>query len=398
MSPLLAALVATVLQVSPVPADAFQPDTVLIVPGGPRLVLVTSVDGGVAALRLSVPLIEGPSEAGAGQVLRDMALDRMRGLAGPVGARVSATRTPWGLTYAVEGAAADLEYLAYLLREAVAEPEHDALTLERSRQRLGEDVARRYETPSGRLISDLRTAAAPHLPPLGGSPATVASLDAARIRSVWWRSHHPEAMTLVVAAAVVPEVLLASLKGMGAVDSQGGPPLDAPVPTSSRSSRPQSLRTWYGEAFAGGPPSDPHGPVAALLISGFLSEGARGFEAGIQLLALQDRWLLVVSGTAYAREARAMRTAVSAAISDTRARMTPESVRAAVERLRRDFLFAARTPEGLVEQIGRALDITGSPSAASDYLSALRRVDAVSLGAYLDRMISSGPATAEVTP
>jgi len=397
MSPLLAALVATVLQVSPVPADAFQPDTVLIVPGGPRLVLVASVDGGVAALRLSVPLDEGPSEAGAGQVLRDLALDRMRGMAGPVGARVSATRTPWGLTYTVEGAAADLEYLAYLLREAVAEPEHDALTLERSRQRLEEDVSRRYETPSGRLISDLRSASAPHLPPLGGSPATVASLDAARIRSVWWRSHHPEAMTLVVAAAVVPEVLLASLKGMGAVDSQGGPPLDAPVP-ASRSPRPQSLRTWYGEAFAGGPPSDPHGPVAALLVSGFLPLEPQGFEAGIQLLALRDRWLLVVAGAAYPREAGAMRAAVSAALSDTRARMTPESVSAAMERLRRDFLFAARTPEGLVEQIGRALDITGSPSAASDYLSALRRVDIASLGAYLDHMISSGPATAEVTP
>jgi len=392
MSPLFAVLAVTVLQAS------FQPDTVLTVSGGPRVVLVSSVDGGVAALRLSVPLEEGPSEAGVGQVLRDLALDRMRALAGPVGARVSATRTPWGLAYSVEGAAADLEYLTYLLREAVAQPEHDALSIERSRQRLREDVARRAETPSGRLISDLRRAAVPHLPPLRGTPGTVASLDAARISSVWWRSHRPEAMTLVVAAAVVPEVVLASVKGMGAVDSQGGPPLDAPAPTSPRSPRPQSLRTWYGEAFGGGSPSDPHGPVAALLISSFLPEGRQGFEAGIQLLALRDRWLFVVAGAAYPGEARAMRTAVSGALSETRARMTPETVRQAVERLRRDMLFAARTPEGLVGHIGRALDITGAPSAASDYLGALLLVDAVSLGAYLDRMISSGPATAEITP
>jgi predicted Zn-dependent peptidase len=352
----------------------------------------------VAAHRLSVPVEEGPSEAGAGQVLRDLALDRMRGLAGPVGARVSATRTPWGLAYSVEGAAADFEYLAYLLREAVAEPEDDALTLERYRQRLWEDVARRTETPSGRLISDLRRAVAPHLPPLRGSPATVGGLDAARIRSVWWRSHRPEAMTLVVAAAVVPEVVLASVKGMGATGSQGGPPLDAPALTTARSPSPQSLRTWYGEAFAGGAPSDPHGPVAALLISGFLPEEAQGFEAGIQLLALRDGWLIVVAGAAYRGEVRAMKATVSGALSQTRAGLTPQTVNQAVERLRRDILFEARTPEGLVEQIGRAMDIAGQPSAASDYLTELGRVDVVSLGVYLDRMISAGPATAEITP
>ena len=392
MSPLLAVLAVTVLQAS------FQPDTVLAVPGGPRVVLVNSVDGGVAALRLSVPLEEGPSEAGAGQVLRDLALDRMLGLAGPVGARVSATRTPWGLAYSVEGAAVDLEYLTYLLREAVAEPESDALSLDRSRQRLAEDIARRVETPAGRLISDLQRAAAPHLPPLRGSQGTVASLDAARIRSVWWRSHRPEAMTLVVSAGVAPEVVLASVMGVGAVGSEGGPPLDAPVSTAARSARPQSLRTWYGEAFGAGPPSDPHGPVAALLISSILPERRQGFEAGIQLLALRDTWLIIVAGAAYSGDVPAMRAAVSRAVSEARARMTPETVRHAVERLRRDMLFEARTPGGLVEHIGRALDISGAPSAASDYLAALGRVDAVSLGAYMDRMMSSGPATAEITP
>ena len=250
MPPLLTALALTVLQTASAQAahppqatdaDALRPDTVLVVAGGPRVVLVNSLAGGIAALRLSVPLVEGPAEAGAGMALLDLALERMQGLAGPVGALVSASRTPWGLAYAVEGAAADLEYLAYLLREAVAEPKNDALALGRVRLRLSEAVAREVETPSGHLIAELRRTAAPEFPPIQGTAATVATLDVARIREVWWRSHRPEAMTLVVAAAVVPEVVLASVKDMGAVGSPGGPPLDAPASTDSSSPPPRPL-------------------------------------------------------------------------------------------------------------------------------------------------------------
>lgn len=404
---LLVGLAVAVLQTSPsraadppqvVGGDPLRPDTVLVVPGGPRVILVNSVGGGVAALRLSVPLIEGPAEAGAGVILRDLALQRMRGLAGPVGAHISASRTPWGLAYAVEGAAADLEYLAYLLREAVAEPEGDPLALGQSRQRLAAKIARESETPSGRLIAELRRAAAPGLPPLYGTAGTVAGLDVARIREVWRRSHRPEAMTLVVAAAVVPEVVLASVKGMGAVGSPVGPPLDAPAPPEPSPARAHPLRTWYGEAFDAGLPSDPHAAVAVRLISDILRERSHGFEAGVQLLALRDRWLLVVAGAAYGRDERAMRTVISGVLAETRSALTPQAVGAVVERLRRDILFEARTPAGLVERIGQASDITGAASAASVYMAALERVDLQSLSAFWDAMISTGPTTAEVRP
>ena len=404
---LLVGLTLAVLQTAPSQAavppqvgggDPLRPDTVLVVPGGPRVILVNSVGGGVAALRLSVPLVEGPAEAGAGVILRDLALQRMRGLAGPVGAHISASRTPWGLAYAVEGAAADLEYLAYLLRAAVAEPEGDPLALGRSRQRLAEAVARESETPSGRLIGELRRAAAPGLPPLNGTAGTVAGLDAARIREVWRRSHSPEAMTLVVAAAVVPEVVLASVRGMGATGAALGPPLDAPAPSEPSLPRAHPLRTWYGEAFDAGLPSDPHAAVAVRLISDVLRESSHGFEAGVQLLALRDRWLLVVAGAAYARDERAMRASISGVMAETRSVMTPQAVRTVVERLRRDIFFEARTPAGLVDRIGQALDITGASDAASVYVAALEQVDLQSMSTFWDAMTATGPTTAEVRP
>ena len=69
-----------------------------------------------------------------------------------------------------------------------------------------------------------------------------------------------------------------------------------------------------------------------------------------------------------------------------------------MERVRRDLLFEARTPAGLVDRIGQALDVTGSPTAAVDYLAELEAVDLSTMSAYLDRMISAGPFTAQVRP
>jgi predicted Zn-dependent peptidase len=407
MSSVLTALAFVVLQVppatpatpSPVVMDGpFQPDTVLAVLGTPRIVLLNSVDGRLAALQLFVPLVEGPAEAGTGQVLRDLAMARMRGLAGPVGAHVSATRTPWGMTYSVEGAAADLEYLTYLLHEAVAEPEMGFVALELARQSLADAVSRAAETPAGALLASLREAAAPDLPPVHGTPGTVATLDAARVREVWWRSHAPDDLTLVVAAPVVPEVVLAAAKGMGAVGSPGGGPLDAPAPTSPRRSRPQALRTWYGEAFVAGAPSDPMAAVVAELVAAQLESRPNGVEGGVQLLSLRDRWLLVIAGAAFTRDAQGMRDMVSQALARTRAALTPETVRQAVLGQTRSVLFAARTPEGLVSQVGRGLAITGSPDAAQDYLEALSAIHLESLAAYLDGLIESTPAKAEVLP
>lgn len=380
------------------PWDPFRADTVLAVPGIPRVILLNSVDGGLATLRLSVALEEGPAEAGAGQILRDLALARMDGLAGPVSARVDARRTPWGLVYSVVGAAADLEYLAYLLREAVSEPSVRGGGVEAARVRLAEAVARDSETPAGRLVGTLRQAIAPHLTPLLGTESTVASLDAARILSVWRRSHRPEAMELVIAAPVVPEVVLAVVRGMGVTQGEAAPALDAPAPPEGRRPPAETLRHWYGVAWSAGPTSDPRATVLAPLLSEYLAGSQGDFETGVQLRALSDRWLLVVGGAAYPQDARRMRDVVSGALAAARASLTEEWVDQTVSRVRRELLFSARTPSGLVERVGHGVESAGHPSAASEYHRTLAATDLAAMVAYVDELLAAEPATAEVRP
>lgn len=374
------------------------PDTVLTPPDGPRLVVLGTPGSGVAALRLHVPLVEGPAEAGAGSLIRELALDRMRGLARPVGARVSVTRTPWGLSYAAEGAAADFEFLAYLLREAAGPPELEDVPFTRAHQRLAARVARDAETPAGRLSATLRRSLAPATPPVEGTAATMDALGPGRVLEVWRRSHQSSRMTLVVSAGVLPEVVLAATRGMGADERVDAAPLDAPEPPGGTDGETQSLRRWYGRAWSAGTPGDPRGPVAALLVSRVLGEAGGDFETTLQLRALPDRWALLVLGAAYRAQVPAMQAAVDGALTAARQSLTPEGAADAAARVRRDLLYRARTPLGLVEVVGRALEHAGDPDAAARYLEALDTVDAEAMDRFLEALQAGPRLASEVRP
>jgi len=80
----------------PAATDALRPDTVLMPPGGPRVIRLSAPRSGLTALRLSVPIEEIPIEAGTAFVLQILALGRARGAAQPLDLLVEGSRTPLG--------------------------------------------------------------------------------------------------------------------------------------------------------------------------------------------------------------------------------------------------------------------------------------------------------------
>jgi len=352
----------------------------------------------VAALRLALPLREGAVEAGAGRLLGDLALERMRALARPVGAQVSVSRTPWGVAYAVVGAAADFEYLAYLLREAVSAPDVTGPALAEARLRLQGEAAEAVETPSGRVAADLRAQLARGAPPLEGTPASVAALDAARVREVWLRSHQASAMTLVVSAPVVPEVVLAATRGMGAPEDAAAPAPDAPAPAAARPSSPQTLRDWYGEAWALGVSGDPRAALVASLVAEGLRDRMEGMDAAVELWDLPHGQALVIVAGAWPRRAQAMRRAVSGALSAAKDGLDQHALARARARARRDLMMATRTPAGLVNVVGRSMEATGDPHSAARTAEALASVDLASVRGLFDELLRQRPRTAQVRP
>ena len=317
-------------------------------------------------------------------MLAALAERRMAGVARQVGARVSASRTPWGLAYSVEGAEADLDYLAYLLRLATAQPRPENGIVELIRAELILDLERQDESPGDRLLADLRRATAPDLSPLGGSHSSVRLLDQARLRAVWQRTHLAPSMSLVAMTSASAVTLLAMLEQIGLPKVEVTEPMNAPD-SGVVNRGPPPPKSWYAEARVDHAVADPHAAVAAHLLAQNAAGSGTGLDLSVRVWQLRDRNLLVVAGTALSRPAiTSLKETVLSALADFSDSLDAHQVALAVGRVGREYRARARTPGGLVEQVGHMADRTGGSSDASLYLAGLGRVTAESLAAYLD--------------
>ena len=378
--------------------EAFRPDTVLTPRGGPQLIRLSAPGSGLTTLRLSIPLEETPIEAGTGLMLQMLGLDRARAAATTLGVRVEGSRTPWGIAYTVVGPSEEFDYLAFLLREAVAEPRPDRVELERARARAVEESLRTTETGGGRLATELRAAAIPGAIPLAGTPTTLAGVTDATLRDLWRRSHRREVMSLVMVGPEPLELVLASFEDVGSGARSSGLPPTTRTVREPPATRPEVLRHWYGEARVVGDVHDPRGAVVAALVSRKLRETRGSFESDVQLWDIGNVRVLVVTGTSYPAGAAIMRRRVQGILAEATSAIRSEEVAPAVSALRFELLAAARTPWGLAQQVGRYLDATGEPDAAYQNVLALDRVNPDVIRLYVADLQRRPPATAELRP
>lgn len=376
---------------------ALRAGSVLNPPGGPRVIRLSAPGSRLTTLRLSIPVEEGPAEAGTAQVLTLLGLERARVAAAPIGARVEGSRTPWGIAYTVSGPTEDFDHLAYVLREAVAPPRLDQIVFERARSRVRVEAQRERETASGRLAAALRAAAVPEALPLMGTPASLAMISTATLRNLWGRTHRRDRMSLVVVGPEPVELVLASLRDIGSGEET---PIVVPTVTPPAEADPgaEVLRAWHGAAWLAGDARDPHGAVVASMIARRLRATEPAFESGVELWDVGSIRVLAVTGAAYAAAAPAMRRRVEGMVAEAAGDVGREAVARAVASLRFNLLSGARTPWGLAALVGRYHDATGDPYAAYEHLVALDQVTPGTMDRYLQELEGRGPERAEVKP
>ena len=378
-------------------STALRPDSVLFPPGGPRVIRLSTHSSELTTLRLSIPVQEGPAEAGAAQILMLLGLERARAAAAAIGARVEGIRTPWGIAYTVTGPTADFDHLAYVLREAVAEPRFDRIEFERARSRVRGEAQRERETASGRLAAELRAAAAPEALPSVGTPASLDMISMVTLRYLWGRTHRREEMSLVLVGPEPVELVLASLRDIGA-----GEETPIAVSTARPPAEPDEgaevLRNWYGTAWVAGDARDPHGEVVASLIARRLREEEPAFETSVQLWYVGSVRVLAVTGAAYGEAAPVMRRRVDRVLDEAAESVGRDEVAPTLAALRFDFLSGASTPWGLAGLVGRYHDATRDPYAAYQHVAALDEITPETIGRYIQELARSGPVRAEVAP
>ena len=239
----------------------------------------------------------------------------MGGAAAAIGAREEGNRTPWGIAYTVVGPTADFDHLAYVLREAVAEPRFDWIVFERARSRVRMEAQRERETASGRLTAELRAAAAPEAFPAVGTPASLDMISMVTLRNLWDRTYRREDMSLVLVGPEPVELVLASLRDIGSGEET---PIVVPAtrPPAEPDEGAEVLRNWYGTAWVAGDARDPHGEVVASLIARRLREEEPAFESDVQLWYVGSIRVLAVTGAAYGSAAPMMRRRVDSVLAE----------------------------------------------------------------------------------
>ena len=350
-----------------------RPDTVLIVPGGPRIVHLRSPGSPIVSLRLSVHLSEGPTESGSARLLQDIAIQRVQSLVQRIGARAESRRTGYGITYTVSGPREEFEYLAWILREVVAQPQPETAQLDRAKVIAQARLAQASESPREYLVEALRDRIAPLRAPSRGTPLTLARATGVSMRAFWARTHQPDSMTVVVVGEIPLEALLAAFQGMGAPAEGAAPPVEGSAPARDVG-RPQIIRTWHGEARAAGPSHDPRALVVARLLAGHLRRVGAPVEVEVEVWDNGGLGVLVLIGSAPPGDAQELVEGVEGALGSLERELDEGMVSTAVEESRLALLLEARSPAGLAEVVGRHFESSGAPGGAERFLQALEGV------------------------
>lgn len=392
----LSLLLGLVGMQAPGAAPGFQPDEHLTPPGGPEIVLFRSVPPEVVSLRLSVPIEEAPEEAGAAQLLRVQAQDRMQVLAARIGARAEVHRTPQALVYELSGSAADLDFLAWILREGLRAPE--ASDFEGARRQVQAELDRTLETPQGVLFQRVRESLLPGTAPLAGTSGSLDRMDALRLEGIWARTHRRDRFRLVIATRLSTATILAAMEDLGL-------PADAPVPSmapppESGATRPapEVIRHWIVDAWPIPGVSEARTLVAARWMGEHLRTLNGDFEAGVELWDLGDSRALVLAGAAYPRSRSTMESRVRATPVDAAATLSEDAVRRIAGELRAEILLAARTPWGLTDLVGQAWDTGHGAEGVETLLEELATLSAGQVRVFLEGLAAIPPVREALNP
>ena len=377
-------------------AGPLQPNEVLSIPGGPEVAVVRTARSDVVSLRVSVPLHEEGAEAGAGHILAMAATERMQGLAGRIGARATAERTPRAIVYQVSGPATELDFLGSILRAGTGPPTSDVAA--DALERLRVEQERRLETPRGVLAERLRAALAPVAASVYGTVSSLEQMDRTRLMGIWERSHLRGTARVVAAGGIAPELALLLANDLGLRDASAGAPLAAGDEAGSPVPDPEVIRHWVAEAY----PLLDGDEVGALVAARFLGEAyesANGdFEVGLEIWDTGGATALVVTGAAYGRSRGAMEARLGGMFSEAAARITEDDVDRLSDALRAEIHMAGRTPWGLAAIIGQAWDAGRGPGGTAELTAALDDLGAVQVIGLLGALDRATPVREELRP
>ncbi len=352
----------------------------------------------VVALRMALLADDPQGFAGAGHLIQHLHLPAMEEQAARVGARVQAVRTSDALVYTVTGPAAELDYLAGVLRGALAAPRPAQPQLLMALNALAEERGAERETAASYVRATLRQGVFPGELPAAGTPASARRLETAPLEALWGEMYAPERLAVVAVGDVGAEQVERALRGLPGAAGERTVEAAPDTAPALAADTPQATRAWIG--WAAGAQGDDAASlsVAARLVGNRLRRGMTGATVEVEhWWTHRGHALAIVAATAGPRAAAGRRT-VAGAVAATLDALDAQAVSDAVAGVRRDLLFYSRTPERMAEVLGAFADRGGEPDAAQRFFAALDGVTEASVRAALEGVRASEPVTVAIAP
>jgi predicted Zn-dependent peptidase len=330
----------------------------------------------VVALRLAILTEDPAGYAGAGHLIQHLLLPTLREQAARVGGLVEMERSSDAIVYTLTGPAAELDYLAGVLRTALQTPRPGQVELLVATRALAEERLAEWETADQHIRSALRARLFPNDISAAGTDGSAERLTAEALPRLWTEMYRPERVSILA----VGDVRLGELQTAFA---------NVPARTTARSlpelqdtislvplAPAQATRGWLSVGYL----ANDVDPAAISIATRLLGDDLRRRIPTAEVRA--EHWwthygqAVVVVVSAPERDLAAARRTLSTAVSTVERDVTAARVTAAARAIRHEMLFYSRTPDRMAEVIGTFADREGDAAAAQQFYGNLEEVGA----------------------
>jgi predicted Zn-dependent peptidase len=352
----------------------------------------------IVALRMSLLVDDPEGYAGAGHLFQRLTLARLRDQVSRVGGRVQMQRNSDAVVYTVVGPAAELDYLATVLRSALTPPAPSEGEMVVAHRAMEEARLSEWETAANHVRARLRASLFPSDLPAAGTPSSAARLEASAIRSVWAEMYDPDRVSVVAVGDVRMERVREAFAELPARPRDRLSRTFADTVARPGLAPAEATRGWLGHGYDAGGLDAAAVNVAAHLLGDHLRARLPTSEVAAEHWWTHHGQAVALVVAAPETGLAAARRAIGTAVTTVAEGLDDVTVRDAATRIRRELLFHSRTPDRMAELVGGFVDRTGDPDALQRFFDALDRVGPRDVERVLERLATRTPARVDVPP
>jgi predicted Zn-dependent peptidase len=386
----LLALLSDSVPVAPLGVESAQAGASFVVHRQPAIQLVS--------LRMAILTDDPSGHAGAGHLIQHLVLPSLREQAARVGGTVQSERSSDAIVYTVTGPAAELSYLAGVLRSALQPPRATQGELLMANRALAEERLAEWETAERHIRAALRVRLFPNDLSAAGTEVSAERLTLDALPGLWAELYRPERVSVVAVGDVALTELETAFRGIPA--RPAGRPVEEIQDTIALTplAPAQATRAWLGVGYLA---DDSTIAPAALSVAAHLIREDLRKRLPTAAVDAEHWWThhgqaVVVVLSVPDKDLAAARRALSTSVAGLQRDLPAARVTEAARTLRHEMLFYSRTSERMAEVLGSFTDRDGDPDASQRFYAELDAVDAAQVRAALVYLSAHSPVRAEI--